>query len=1411
MGKTTMSLRRFVMIMGALSAFASSLRGLQAVGEVSVGFNPRYIVFDPFDGRAYVNIFGPSGEGVVRVNGTSLLAEGSLKDDGVFPRGFAMDSATNTLFIADFSSSRVVPLDLTTGTFRSPLATPGCHPLSLAYSSAGAGTLYVSGSQSTGNQPGCLLALDPGSGAIAGTLATPSFGQVAFDGGLGVLFLADSVRPVLMAVSGGPGAMAVAAEIAIGAQPSGVAVNPATHRVYVGSSGGRVWVVDATSDSVVTSIPVGNFPLGIAVRPSVNRVYVTVLNESRVVAIDGATNIVVDSAPAGASPWGVAVDDLRGLIFAANDQTGSVSVYQDVTAPPTSVVSGDATVCAGGSAFIQAALTGTPPWNLTWSDGIVQTGLATSPATRAISPASTTIYTVTAVSDAAGPGTASGSATITVNPLPIATAAGSATIDAGASTPLSGSGGSSCAWSPALGLSNASSCTPAASPASTTTYTLAVTDSNGCVSTNAPTVTVTITNATATTLAASSNPNPFGRTLTLTASVASPSGSPTGVVTFREGAVTLGVSALDGSGRAGLKILTLTAGSHVIDAAYSGDSQFAASFSTPLNQTVTKGCSACPAQSPGTLFATSTTSLMPPESPDPPANSAVEVVDLAGVNAPRVIPLPNAHATSIAVSADQTRAYVVDNTLSPGTIAGILVVDLTAGAIMSKIPLASPRDCVLSPDGGTLFVTASNKVAAIDTTTHTVREIVDTGESNLGIAVSPDGGTLATPATAGGGGNVLFFLNTSPLSLRTTIPLDECNNPFYPAYDIAFVDSGRLLVWNVNCWGLYAIDVASGAQLDGSIVLGNPVGSFVNFANRLSYSHATGWAFTPVESQKLAIFDPAGSASAFVGPFSGVPFVAAVDADGRSVFIADWNRPTTGGAQTLDRYDLDDGTLSLGTYTFTAGTAYAATDLKILPSIPSAPTPSGSNVSVTIGATSMIFSAVTNPGTTLVRPIDPAALNLTVPAGFAIDHGSLGFEITTTATYTGPIQVCFDASPLSDSDYQASQILHGVAAVWVTETTTPTPPKRLCATVSSLSPFAIARRTDMTAPSIQCAAPDALWHGADVRITCTASDAGSGLANSDDASFILTTSVAAGTETPSAQTDIRRVCDRAGNCATAGPIGNIKVDRKPPSITISAPAGSASFVVGQTVSANYACVDGGSGIASCTGSVSNGARIDTGSAGSKTFAVSAADAAGNTSSRSVAYTVTQGSTAASLTSSAPTAEYRQTVTFMATVTALGSVLPTGAVTFKEGETVLGSGNLSGGVASFSTGALAVGTHSIVALYGGDTNFTASASTAIVQTITRAATATSVVSSVNPSRHNSPVIFTATVTSPAGTPTGTVSVTVNGTLLDTDPITNGSASVTAPRLDKGVYRIVVSYLGDALFAPSTSAVLTQTVQ
>jgi hypothetical protein len=156
---------------------------------------------------------------------------------------------------------------------------------------------------------------------------------------------------------------------------------------------------------------------------------------------------------------------------------------------------------------------------------------------------------------------------------------------------------------------------------------------------------------------------------------------------------------------------------------------------------------------------------------------------------------------------------------------------------------------------------------------------------------------------------------------------------------------------------------------------------------------------------------------------------------------------------------------------------------------------------------------------------------------------------------------------------------------------------------------------DKTPPDVACGTADGNWHAADVSIACTASDATSGLANAADASFSLTTNVAANTETSNAFTNSRDIFDNAGNMSTASPIGGNKVDKKAPQLTLTCPA-NLVILNDPAAVANWTATDGGSGV-----TPSGTVALVTSSIGSKTANVTVQDNVGNSSSASCNYTV----------------------------------------------------------------------------------------------------------------------------------------------------------------------------------------------
>lgn len=102
-----------------------------------------------------------------------------------------------------------------------------------------------------------------------------------------------------------------------------------------------------------------------------------------------------------------------------NFKVGKVIVLELL---PTATLAQPPPICIGETAALNIKLTGTAPWSIDISDGITTTtynNIVSSPFTLNVNPVTTTVYTVTRVSDANGTNTAaSNPVTVIVNPKP---------------------------------------------------------------------------------------------------------------------------------------------------------------------------------------------------------------------------------------------------------------------------------------------------------------------------------------------------------------------------------------------------------------------------------------------------------------------------------------------------------------------------------------------------------------------------------------------------------------------------------------------------------------------------------------------------------------------------------------------------------------------------------------------------------------------------------------------------------------------------------------------------------------------------------------------------------------------------------------------------------------------------------
>jgi YVTN family beta-propeller protein len=175
------------------------------------------------------------------------------------------------------------------------------------------------------------------------------------------------------------GATNATSSIPVGTNPCAVAVNPVTNKVYVAnrSGSGSVTIIDGAGGTVLATVPTGQLPSAIAVNPSTNVVYVAAYTGGNVTVIDGGTDAVVTTVTAGISPVAIVANPATNKIYVANygfepgatcctQPTGDVTVIDGGTNGTTSVGSG---TIRNPAAFALNTVTNTvyvmqgPRWN----------------------------------------------------------------------------------------------------------------------------------------------------------------------------------------------------------------------------------------------------------------------------------------------------------------------------------------------------------------------------------------------------------------------------------------------------------------------------------------------------------------------------------------------------------------------------------------------------------------------------------------------------------------------------------------------------------------------------------------------------------------------------------------------------------------------------------------------------------------------------------------------------------------------------------------------------------------------------------------------------------------------------------------------------------------------------------------
>ena len=334
---------------------------------------------------------------------------------------------------------------------------------------------------------------------------------------------------------------------------------------------GTVTLVNGSASLVTSTLAVGSHPLSATYSGSATFAASTSPTVTQIVN-PAATSTSLTSSP-NPSTSGQAVTLSSTVTSAAGVPTGTVTFRDGAT------VLGTVTLVNGTASLVTSTLTvGTHPLTATYNGS----------ATFAVSTSATVNQVVNAPAAAA----TSTSLTSTPNPSIVGqTVTLSSTVTSGAGVPtgtVTFRDGATVLGTVTL-VNGSASLSISTLTAGTHPLTAAYNGSPAFAASSSPTVNQIVNApaaaATSTSLTSTPNPSTVGQAVTLSSTVTSGAGVPTGTVTFRDGATTLGVVTLV-NGSASLSISTLTAGSHPLTATYNGSAAFAASTSPTVTQIV---------------------------------------------------------------------------------------------------------------------------------------------------------------------------------------------------------------------------------------------------------------------------------------------------------------------------------------------------------------------------------------------------------------------------------------------------------------------------------------------------------------------------------------------------------------------------------------------------------------------------------------------------------------------------------------------------------------------------------------------------------------------------------------------------------------------------------------------------------
>jgi flagellar hook assembly protein FlgD len=1200
------------------------------------------------------------------------------------PVGLAI-GPNGDVFVGGRGSNDVVRYDGNTGAFLGTFVTPASGGLDWPHDLVFGpdGNLYVASALTSS-----ILRYNGQTGAFLNVFVASGSGGLNFPHGItfgpdGNLYVGDTVTNTVLRYNGTTGAF-------MGAfVPAGVSPLKATTGLVFGPDG-DLYVSSFNTNSVLrfdgnTGAYLGVFasggglsgPQGLIFGPDGN-LYISSFNTDEIIRYNGQTGAFLNVFEFGGGLGGPTY-----LEFRKSDTTTAVSASTEqsvfgqsvtftasvaVAAPATGALTGSVTFSMDGVAQAPVQISNDLAVFTTTALGVGNHTITASycgdtldysssgSLGETVNPASTTTSLLTSAPSVFGQPVTFTAAVGVVAPG-AGTPSGTVTftVDGTQESPVPLSGGQATLSTAALSVGSH-------------TITAAYNGDGNFTGSTAATLSQTVNPAdTTTAVTASADPSVFGQAVTFTAVVAAAApgaGMPTGTITFSVDGTAQASVALN-NGQASFTISTLTVGGHAVTATYSGDGNFNSSTSGTLQDVVNQ--------------ANSTTTI----------SSSVE---------PSVFGEPVTLVATVAVVAP-----------GAGTPTGAVTFTID-GTQESPVPLSGGQAAftisALSTGNHLITATYSGDGNFISSSTSALSQIVNPADTTTAVS------TLAEPALFG-----------QPLTIVATV------SAVAPG---AGTPTGTV-IFTIDGTAQPAVSLNNG-QADLT-VSGLGVGSHsitAAYSGDSNFNNSTSAILTQVVSQAGTTTSLSASANpaVFGQQVSWVATVSSAVAGagtptGTITFTVDGVQEAT-VALTNGQATLTSTALSVGSHSVTA--SYSG-DGDFLSST------AGLSQVVNQANTTIAFSASANPSV-YGQPVTFTAAVSPVAPGVGMPTGTVTFSIDGTAQAPVALsngQATFTTATLSVGSHTITAAYGGdgnfnpSTSAPLSLTVTPATTTIVFSASVTLSVFG---QTVTFTAVVTVSAPGAGTPTGTVTFSIDGTTQSPITVNFGQATF-STATLDAGRH------EIAMLFNGDSNFTSSSLDPAFTVIQANTVTTITASSTSSAYGQPVTFTAAVGAVAPGAGTPTGTVTFSIDGTAQTPipvSNGLATFTTSTL-AAGNhsvtavysgdsnfngSSSAALSHTVnqTKAATTTVIHSSAAWSVFGRPVTFTAIVSPLtpGGGVPTGTVTFTVDGKIQTTVNLVNGTASFTTSNLAAGTHVIVAIYNGDSNFTASDSSPLTFTI-----------------------------------------------------------------------------------------------